>query len=680
MKKLDLHIHTYSTYERKIEFSLDKLKKYVIDKKLDAIAITNHNIFNKEQFLTISKELDKISVMVFPGIEVTLEHGHILVIAPIDCLEQFDAQCNLLGEQYVKNGDYNFSVNLKEFKKIYDNLADYLLIPHTIDKNKPISQEVIMELSSHIFIGEVGNAKKFESVKKNNTKLIPVLFSDLRADENLESFPNKATYLDLNNIEDLKSLKISMHDRSRIFVNSSKIEDDFEIIYPDFNASSKLNLILGKRSSGKTTMLENIMKSFENRDIKYIKQFSLVGVSEKESFDNQRKKENDDAIEDYLTALRDLIRKIIDIDTLENNKKINGYLKSLKQNAESNAQKDAYSSMKLFDENLFTIQSNNELGEVVKAIETLVKTENYKQEIKKYIDSDKLFKLFEYFIKLYRQDYLNISLTKKVNTCIKEIKSKLSSQSSNTPIKSIDLCTLYKQDKIVKEFNKLSQLIKGDQEFFNESEQRFKIIGEKRKFKNATELKKNIGIQVSCTEEFNKLYNVDMFSFLRTLVNNGKIAQSEIYKCIINFEFKVLNQLKNNISGGERAEFNLIRQLREAENYDLLLIDEPEASFDNLYIKDHIKNRIKNLSSKTTVFLTTHNNTLGTVIKPNKIFYTENDENNNFKIYCGDIADTCLKTVTGDEIENYSLLMDIIEAGEDTYKERGELYASIKSK
>lgn len=36
------------------------------------------------------------------------------------------------------------------------------------------------------------------------------------------------------------------------------------------------------------------------------------------------------------------------------------------------------------------------------------------------------------------------------------------------------------------------------------------------------------------------------------------------------------------ISGGESAEFNLLQTIEDARNYDMLLIDEPESSFDNI--------------------------------------------------------------------------------------------------
>lgn len=55
MKKMDLHIHTVSTKRDKpFAFSIEKLKGYVIQEKVDLIAITNHNLFDAQQFSDIT--------------------------------------------------------------------------------------------------------------------------------------------------------------------------------------------------------------------------------------------------------------------------------------------------------------------------------------------------------------------------------------------------------------------------------------------------------------------------------------------------------------------------------------------------------------------------------------------------------------------------------------------------
>ena len=85
MKKLDLHIHTVSTVsDRPFEFSMDILKQYVEERKIDVIAITNHNVFDLEQYRRIVSKLS--DTIVLPGIEINIGNnaGHLLVIARQD--------------------------------------------------------------------------------------------------------------------------------------------------------------------------------------------------------------------------------------------------------------------------------------------------------------------------------------------------------------------------------------------------------------------------------------------------------------------------------------------------------------------------------------------------------------------------------------------------------------------
>ena len=53
MKKIDLHIHTVSNplSDSSFEFDINVLKKYMNDMGINGIAITNHNVFDKEQFV-----------------------------------------------------------------------------------------------------------------------------------------------------------------------------------------------------------------------------------------------------------------------------------------------------------------------------------------------------------------------------------------------------------------------------------------------------------------------------------------------------------------------------------------------------------------------------------------------------------------------------------------------------
>src|SRR5690554_2636659 len=174
MKKVDFHIHTISTEKDGIfEFSLDNLKKYVSLRKIDAIAITNHNVFDKDQFNEIQCSLD---VKVFPGIEIDVERGHILVISSHDefGIERIVTLSENIKE-YFSDSKY---ISLEVLLELCPNPHEYLFIPHTEGKPKSLSLEVINEFpEGYIFCGEVPNQSKFNLLKKSKqNSLTPVLF------------------------------------------------------------------------------------------------------------------------------------------------------------------------------------------------------------------------------------------------------------------------------------------------------------------------------------------------------------------------------------------------------------------------------------------------------------------------------------------------------------------------
>ena len=126
MITIDLHLHTKSSpfSDSEYEFSLPKLKEYVEKLSIDCIAITNHNLFDLEQFNEISEELE---ITVFPGVEINLEKGHILLISDNNELDDFQSKCKQVEELITSKSAY---ITVEQLKEIYGELNKYLLIPN----------------------------------------------------------------------------------------------------------------------------------------------------------------------------------------------------------------------------------------------------------------------------------------------------------------------------------------------------------------------------------------------------------------------------------------------------------------------------------------------------------------------------------------------------------------------
>ena len=201
-------------------------------------------------------------------------------------------------------------------------------------------------------------------------------------------------------------------------------------------------------------------------------------------------------------------------------------------------------------------------------------------------------------------------------------------------------------------------------------------------YNNVSEIKANTKTNIALADIFKSSYE-NGYNYLQKL-KEVSIPKVDYWKYYVNIQFDIINELKLSASGGERTEFNLLNEIKSANDYDILLIDEPESSFDNIFLNVQVNNMIKDISKKMPVILATHNNTTGLSIKPDHILYTKREsttEDIKFKIYSGNIASKTLTNFENknDTIETYKILMDSLEAGENAYKEREVIYELHKN-
>lgn len=79
VKKIDFHIHTVSSNkDYEFTYSSNWIQNYVKQANLDAIAITNHDLFDVDNFNKVKQDLPNTTV--FPGIELSLEDDHVNII------------------------------------------------------------------------------------------------------------------------------------------------------------------------------------------------------------------------------------------------------------------------------------------------------------------------------------------------------------------------------------------------------------------------------------------------------------------------------------------------------------------------------------------------------------------------------------------------------------------------
>lgn len=684
MKKIDFHIHTVPVKDKDVYFEFDvvKFQEYIDSFSIDAVAITNHNLFDLEQFKQMVGTLQ--SVVVFPGVEIDFEDGHLLLISENNNLDDFYQKCEFIKKEFENEN----KITTDKLKEIFVDLSEYLLIPHYGKKPK-VRQSAVDSLNDYIFAGEVQSPKKFHRSIKEASSLVPVVFSDARisADLDIEKLQGRHTFANTNsNPLTLSAIKAALRDKNKVFLSNTGKHGFFQVFSDGQELSSGLNIVVGGRSSGKTYFLNRLRDIFdtEEKSIKYVKQFDLIRDDEKKF--NERVEKDKSAIrEEYLKEFRIVVEDVTKIDRRSTNHKLEKYIETLLDFASSEKLQDEFSKAALFRESVYQVRGNQEeeLARLLRAVMLLLKNNTHKSIISKYIFEGNLQNLFDDLTNQYKQ-LLGAHLRKKwVSELVKDTRKQLESKTSSPKIDDSDMD--FYQVKIererVRRFNAIANSIKKETEIKEtEAFGKFKIRAVAGPYAGAQSLHDESGKQVSFANAFKK-YDSPI-TFLEELKSIEGLEKSELYRYFCKVIYQVLNEYDKKVSGGEMAEFNLLRVLLDARQYEMLLVDEPESSFDNLFLRKNVNKEIKDISKEMPVIVVTHNNTVGMLMEPDYVLYAQRkivNGKDEYKVFSGSPGNNKFKTANGGEsISSYDALLDALEAGQEAYNTRKGLYNSFK--
>ena len=674
MKKIDLHIHTVaSASDAPFEFDLDKLLNYVFDAKLDAIAITNHNLFRKEQFSEISS---KVGIPCFPGIEIDLEKAQILLYTSDSDVDSFAIKCDQIESHFSVT---DRSITFEQLQMIYGDLSDYLIIPH-YDKKPAIRPETLKKFGGSITAGEVSSAKKFIYSIKDRERLVPVYFSDCRISDQLTSSPTRQTFIDCGQVT-FGAIRTCLSDRTKVALSASDGNSLFQVFEDGQMLSTGLNVVLGERSSGKSHTLQRLANAFEH--VKFIEQFSIVSRDEdedKRKFNEHLSRGNSLHSRDYLAPLSVVVDDVLNVDLSDDERRIETYLESLLRYANEIDKLDAFSRAALYQEEPFDEVEQTGLADLIKSTKNLVRNEEFRDVIERHLKPDSLRALYVELMHLYKQRDFELRKKQWVNELIREIKGKLKVRSATPSVSEIDLYHTAMNRRKVAKFTRIVRQARKEREISRKPLRGFEVVASVGPFSGAGELKAVSKSQVAFSEAF-KSY-ADPYAFLQALKNiDDRVPASDYHKYFVNIDYKILNKDGFPASGGQRSEFFLLQEIEDAKDSDILLIDEPESSFDNLFLKNEVNAIIKSLSQTMPVVVVTHNNTVGASIRPDYVLCTTKEMvegQASWRIYSGYPSNPKLHAVDGSSINTRDTFLDALEAGKDAYNERQAGYENIQ--
>ena len=673
MKKIDLHIHTVSTIsDVGFTFSLETFKRYVEEASLDAVAVTNHDVFDADQFREIQ---DALNTVVFPGIEINVAKGHVLIIGSASQLDDFEAKAKAVSQKITKIGDF---LSVEQLIAIYGDLDQYLVIPH-YDKSPPIRGEALEQLHPYICAGEVDSAKKFVRSIKDDTKPTPILFSDSRMKDDLPRLPNRQTFIDCGEVT-LGALKACLRDKAKVSLSESDGNNLWQVLEGGQKISTGLNVLIGARSSGKTHMLDEISATVEHT--KYIKQFSLVQQSEAEyerDFTCEVERRRSVFVDDYLAGLKRVLDDVMNVDLDARERELDQYVETLLKSAEETDRQDAFSKATLFDEVKFSVGNNKTLTSLIESVKQVIENIEFRGIIEKHLELVALKRLIVELIELLRDRALTNQKTRFVNDLVDEIKQGLRLRTSATQVNDVDIYEYCLDKKRVERFREIVSILKQEAVIFQESLQGFKVEARKAPYAGAGEIKLASGVRTAFSEAF--LEYPDPYKYLRCLLSNENLSRASLYKLFTKISYRILNEDGFEVSGGERSEFRLLQEISDAQNFDILLIDEPESSFDNLFLKSDVNKILKSISETMPVVVVTHNSTVGASVGADYLLFTQKEIEGGrvvYRVYSGYPTDKVLSSVDGKTIKSHEILMDSLEAGTTAYESRRKGYETIK--
>lgn len=489
MKKIDFHIHTVPTVcDADFKFELSILERYVSEADLDAIAITNHNTFDRIQFAEI---LAALYVPVFPGIEVTLDCGHILIVADIANLDSFEEQANQINER-ITHPKNNLSID--ELTAVFSNLDEHLVIPH-YDKKPAIKGKEFQRLKPFISCGEVDSAKKFIRAIKDDANVTPVLFSDARICGGLTPLPTRQTFVDCGELS-LVALKSCMNDKRKVALSKNDGNSLFQVFDNGQKLSTGLNILLGDRSTGKTFTLDRINGAYEQ--VKYIRQFSLVQQDEaayEREFSRDLQRTRSQVVEEYLSEFKVVLNDVMSVDLRADERAVENYVTSLVESAEEADRRDAFSNTALFDASEFPSSDDRVLSDLIASVRQIIENVEYREIIDRHVDIRSLKQLAVELIELLWAKRFENKKKSLVNGLVRDIKESLKRRTSAVQVQDVDLYRVTLNKRKVERFAEIVKYLQEEATISEESIQGFHVIVTKGPFAGAGEIKDASGVK-----------------------------------------------------------------------------------------------------------------------------------------------------------------------------------------
>lgn len=680
VKKIDLHIHTISsTKDYDFSYSSQWIKNYVKEAGLDAIAITNHDLFDKHNFEVVKKDLPDTKV--FPGIELSLEEGHVNIIFPE---EEVSNLANFSDWLATQNLGEKGKVCTEDFCSNMKNWENGIYIFELGKSNSLPVPEKLIQVSA---VGGVTSQLKFQSFYKKENELTPILCSDAHASDddpeekrrNIEILKTKNTYLQIDNCT-FSEIKNCIVDKSKVGINENYLNDVIDI--ENHMVSTGLNLIVGKRGTGKTEFLKRIKGQYDSDEIYEIAQFE---TSKSDQYiERQRKEQGQSSFENWksqYTSQFSAIQEYLNREDKEFDKEVDEFLESVKKFAKDTTDSNSTAKYQLIKESNFEEISTRNLKKYLTELDSLINShelwsllENSEEKKKVFIEIHNELRI------LYIEKQQKNVIQKEVNKILDSVKKIVESKTGITPVSDCEFSKIIQKTQTEKEINNFMTNIICEKELKREKIYGYQIIVKLSPFKNADQFRRDVATNDGVQSDLIIPYSEKSYiKFLKNLKKKKFFKFANLADYFMHLEVQLLDSDGTPASGGQAVGFALMMRLEEAKNKPIILIDEPEASLDNAYIREELIKAIKGLTLSSTVFVVTHNSTLGALLEPDYLIVTTKNEEKEYHVLTGEFSSHIISKSSDISESSYEKFVEAMEAGIEAYNRKGEIYESLRN-
>lgn len=725
--KIDLHIHTKKVCSgepqtRNIE--PQRLVEILNDCSLGIAAITNHDLFDLENFEKILEEAEKLKceTLIFPGIEIKVKyenktrHMNVIVSNKIktrklffDILEKSD----VLKKNKPEN--LKFFKDIEEVFKTFDELDPiYCLDFKSSDssfivdnKDEQTVYKEIKEKTKNPVIVDCGNNRS--AIVFNSHDIDALIGSDVKNWNRYEQddFPRLMNInLEFSSFEELRFFLLNDQNAIKKVIS----RNDEEIINISIKTSEftiklykGVNVIFGDKGSGKTEILKEIEKNFSLKEKKkVIYQVETINNDFKFKFNNKSTM-SEDIKKDYikLDKFLEQIKKHKDpkVDYLEDITEFFKKETSSKLIYKDNEEINKIKPQKIFEKIInFVEKIKNFYNDSVKMKNDLI-FKNLEKEFQKNISS------LQIIMKLLKKNYIRRITPYReaefLNKTVKIVENIVrENQGKDTQSKQIGLFFYYqKRKELLNNFEGINSIYKNEQfsskKVTNESRipgkgvikfvEYFAPVGYEKPVKVKEKWKGGPKNWKIFSDNLKKIFTQNWRKEIygNVFINQVITFNEWLKEYEINWKdfFWQKNQLelKGDIykpSLGEKGLI-LIQSILDTDS-DIFLLDEPDSHIGAKNITEILIPKIKKLANKgKKIVIITHNGNLALNTMPLNMIYRKYKEKDSYKTLFGSMLLSTFQN-ENDKLNQserfFEVIMENFEGGFDAFKFKKYLY------